>query len=397
MGFAMRILLTVIAGPHKGLEFAFDRHDTFLVGRSKHAHFQLPAKDRYFSRVHFMMEVNPPECRLIDMGSHNGTFVNGVQVLSADLKDGDQIRAGHTMLRLRVEQDKPQPAFTSPMPGLPEIPGYVLERELGRGTMGVTYLGHAVKDPMSVAIKVVTPRFPGTPTQIDDFLRSARLLLPIDHPHLVRLRDAGVAPAAVYFVSDYVLGESAIDILARDGALSIPRALRWADQILNALDHAHAKRFMHHDIKPANVLVSLVDGQEVVQLSDFGLARVYQAAPFSGLSVTTAMIEQASFMPPEMLFSYQETNALSDQYAVAAVLYHLLTASPLLDLPKERKRRYTSILRRQHVPIRERRPEVGVGLADAIHKALSRTPGQRFATIRDFRAALTAACGLAKA
>ena len=64
----MRVTLTVIAGPHAGTTFAFDRHDTFLVGRSCHAHFQLPVKDRYFSRVHFMMEVNPPQCRLIDMG-----------------------------------------------------------------------------------------------------------------------------------------------------------------------------------------------------------------------------------------------------------------------------------------------------------------------------------------
>src|SRR5450755_1251303 len=103
----MRIILTVIAGPHKGLEFSFDRHDTFLVGRSRHAHFQLPAKDKYFSRIHFMMEVNPPECRLIDMGSHNGTYVNGEPVLAADLQDGDQIRAGHTILRMNVERGGP--------------------------------------------------------------------------------------------------------------------------------------------------------------------------------------------------------------------------------------------------------------------------------------------------
>src|SRR3982751_5854146 len=101
----MRVILTVIAGPHKGLEFSFDRHDTFLVGRSQHAHFQLPAKDKFFSRIHFMVEVNPPECRLIDMGSHNGTYVNGAKVLAADLKADDQIRAGHTILRVKVMLD----------------------------------------------------------------------------------------------------------------------------------------------------------------------------------------------------------------------------------------------------------------------------------------------------
>src|SRR5437762_5293940 len=100
----MRVTLKVTEGPHKGLEFNFGRHDTFLVGRSRHAHFQLPVKDKYFSRIHFMMEVNPPQCRLIDMGSHNGTFVNGEKVLAVDLKDTDQIRAGHTVLRVKVVQ-----------------------------------------------------------------------------------------------------------------------------------------------------------------------------------------------------------------------------------------------------------------------------------------------------
>src|SRR5947199_2986459 len=98
----MRVTLTVIAGPHAGTEFTFDRHDTFLVGRSQHAHFQLPLKDKYFSRIHFMIEVNPPQCRLVDMGSHNGTYVNGVKVTAMDLDDGALIRAGHTLLKLSL-------------------------------------------------------------------------------------------------------------------------------------------------------------------------------------------------------------------------------------------------------------------------------------------------------
>jgi serine/threonine-protein kinase len=73
----MRLTLTVTAGPHLGQSFTFAAHDLFLVGRSKRAHFQLPNKDRYFSRVHFLVETNPPLCRIQDMGSRNGTFVNG--------------------------------------------------------------------------------------------------------------------------------------------------------------------------------------------------------------------------------------------------------------------------------------------------------------------------------
>src|SRR5690242_2104287 len=96
----MRITLTVIAGPLQGTEFTFAERDTFLVGRSRYAHFRL--KDKFLSSIHFMMEWKPPRCRLIDLGSHNGTYVNGTRTLSTDLKTGDLIRAGHTTLRLAV-------------------------------------------------------------------------------------------------------------------------------------------------------------------------------------------------------------------------------------------------------------------------------------------------------
>jgi eukaryotic-like serine/threonine-protein kinase len=393
----MRIILTVIAGPHKGLEFAFDRHDTFLVGRSRHAHFQLPAKDKFFSRIHFMMEVNPPQCRLIDMGSHNGTYVNGAKMLTADLKDGDQIRAGHTILRvqvLRVGPTMQAPATVdyepAPAPGaeLPRIPGFVLERELGRGAMGVTYLGQRAGDPSLVAVKVVQPSFQGSPEQIDDFLRAARFLTQLDHPNLIRLREVGGCPSGFYFASDFVPGLNASAIVQRDGPLPVKRAVRWTSQMLKALEYAHGRHFIHRDIKPANVIVAEIDGKEVVKLGDFGVARVYQNAPFSGLSVTAAMLDLAAFMPPELLFNYQEMNPYADQFSVAAVLYHLLTGAAALDLPKEDRKRYSSLLRRTHVPIRERREDVSPALAEVIHKGLTRTPNQRFADVGEFRQAL---------
>ena len=389
----MRILLTVTDGPHQGLEFTFDRHDTFLVGRSQHAHFQLPAKDRYFSRIHFMMEVNPPQCRLIDMGSHNGTYVNGAQVLTADLKDGDLIRAGHTILRVQVEQVSekgPKISFLSDPDAkvLPTIPGYALERKLGRGMMGLTLLGRNEGGTTPVAIKVVQPGVPGVPEQIEDFLRAVRYRAVLDHLHIARLHEASSCPNGLYFVSEYVPGINAAKIVERDGQLEIERALRWTDQILQALEYGHARHFIHHDIKPTNLVVAQIGGKEVAKLTDYGLARSYQAAPFSGLSVTAAMVVQASYMPPETLFNYNESNPLADQYSVAAVLYFLLTGAGLLDAQQTGQRRYTSVLHGTGMAIQKRRPEVPAGLAAALHRALSRTPSQRFANIAQFRRAL---------
>ena len=87
----MQVNLKVLAGPYKGRIFSFTQHDSFLIGRSRDAHLYLP-DDRYFSRNHCLLEINPPRSFLRDLNSTNGTFVNGRRVAHAFLNDGDRIR-----------------------------------------------------------------------------------------------------------------------------------------------------------------------------------------------------------------------------------------------------------------------------------------------------------------
>lgn len=101
----MRITLKVTDGPHQGQQFTFEGHDNFIVGRSEGVHFRPSHDDKGISRIHFMVEVNPPSCQLMDMGSRNGTYVNGAKVTTAPLKDGDLIKAGQTSLRVSVDAD----------------------------------------------------------------------------------------------------------------------------------------------------------------------------------------------------------------------------------------------------------------------------------------------------
>ncbi len=399
----MRVTLTVIAGPHAGRTFSFDRHDTFLVGRSCHAHFQLPEKDRYFSRVHFMMEVNPPQCRLIDMGSHNGTYVNGQRVLSSDLSDGDEIRAGHTVIRLNVQASQDALPVTTDLlshtpvplaPGVvPAVPGYGAVREQSRDGLGTVYVAKRQSDEQPVTIRTITPSRRAMASQLDDFLRAARLLLKLQHPHIVQLSDLGVVGDQLFFVYEHFIGIDAATVVKRDGPQPILRraALGQPDAASAALCPRPAFHALRHQAEQRDRDPGR--GREIVKLADFGIARLYQAAPFSGLSITGDVLSAAAFLPPEVLLNYQEARPAADQYAVAATLYFLLAGTHALNLPKELHHRFTSILKQMVVPLRERRADVPEALAAAIHRAMSRTPGQRFKNVAEFRQALLASRG----
>jgi len=99
----IQVILSVVAGPNRGQQLSFDRQHTCIVGRGPLCHLRLPGTDKFVSRIHFHVEINPPFCRLKNMSSSNGTFVNGIQVTEVDLKDGDIILAGETAIRVFIE------------------------------------------------------------------------------------------------------------------------------------------------------------------------------------------------------------------------------------------------------------------------------------------------------
>src|SRR5215471_5546995 len=110
----MRVILTVLGGRHQGQVYTFVGQESFVVGRAKKALFRLPKKDKYISRNHFVVEVNPPYCRLIDLQSRNGTFVNDQRIQQVDLCHEDIIRIGRSLLQVRLEDVPEVDAGVSP-------------------------------------------------------------------------------------------------------------------------------------------------------------------------------------------------------------------------------------------------------------------------------------------
>jgi len=394
----MRVSLTVTEGPNQGLRFTFEEHSTFLVGRALEAHFRLPENDPYISRIQFFLEINPPFCRLVDTRSRNGTHVNSARVATADLRHGDVIQAGRTVLRVSLEespgaapaqtleqQGSPPTTVSEAPEALPLIPGYELLRELGRGGMGIVYQARCTADGSLVAIKTILPAVQPSEDMLGRFLREARILRDLDHPHIVRFRDMGHTGQQLFFAMDFVPGIDADRLLEQQGPLAVGRAVHLIDQLLDALVHAHARGFVHRDIKPANLLVALEGGREVARLADFGLARTYQASQLSGLTMTGSAGGTAGFMPPEQVLDFRTVKPAADQYAAAATLYRLLTDMPLYDGAESNLDLMLKILQDNPVPLRSRRPDLPVALTAAVDRALARKPESRFANVSAFR------------
>jgi serine/threonine-protein kinase len=417
----MQIILTVIQGPHIGQVFVFDRHEHFLVGRAKHSHFQLPEKDPYFSRLHFMIEVNPPACRLLDLGSTNGTSVNGQAVTTVDLRHGDLIEAGDTTLRVTIQdratEDLTATAVKSPsgpesistqlfpesleavLRSPPEReplerdewspPGYQLRECLGSGGMGIVYRARRVSDDRDVAIKVLQPSIAGAPGETERFLREISILRQIDHPSIIRLWDAGEFAGRIYFAMELMPGDTAKTWVERETEpLKVAVAVGIALRVAEGLHHAHQQGFVHRDVKPGNILLRRSEGKLHVKLADFGLARAYQASQLSGLTLTGDLCGTPRYMAPEQITDARNALPATDQYATAATLYWLLTKRHTHEFVGEIQRDLHKIMLEAPRPIVQHRPDLPPRLAWLVQRALSRDPAARYPDMRVFADAL---------
>jgi eukaryotic-like serine/threonine-protein kinase len=396
------VKLDVVAGPHAGKSFAFDKHDTFLVGRGRDAHFKLNADDPYFSRRHFLLEINPPRVRVLDLKSRNGVLVNGHRVEMAELHDGDELRAGHTVFKLTVVQPNFEPATvelaqdTPIEPGgltttdtHPLVPGYKLGAELGRGGMGVVYRAVRQADGVEVAIKLIHPGTNATRKQIERFLREADVLRQLRHPHVVGFEAAGETPTGMLFLAmELVAGPTAEGILSEKGPLGLAVAVRIMSQVLLGLAQAHALGYVHRDVKPGNILLGRAGSKRLAKLADFGLARAYDASRLSGLTLQGELGGTPAFMAPEQVSHYRSVMPAADQYSAAASLYRLLTNNFPHDLPKGAAKQVVHVLTETPVSIFRRRDDIPEELGLAIHKAMSREPEHRYADVAEFRRAL---------
>lgn len=430
----MRVTLHVIAGPQTGRDFTFDQHDTFMIGRSEDAQFCLP-QDRFFSRHHCILEIAPPQCFLRDLGSTNGTFVNGIRVESAHLKHGDRIQGGETVLEVEVAGD--QSDFFAGVPGSSErtepsiitvaclncgvparaeasrpdaklsyvcdecrdklkknpqpIPNYQMIRVLGQGGMGSVMLARSVKDGNAVAIKTLLPEVAVSDQALKRFMREIEVASSLQHPNIVSYIEHGTHNGIVYLVTEYVTGMDASKLAKhRGGKLNYQEVVRIIEQTLAALDFAHNKGFVHRDIKEQNILVDGSYPNYLSKLTDFGLSKSYKQTGMSGVTMVGDVAGTIAYMPPEQVRDFKEVRPPSDIYAIGMTAYSLLTGAHALDISPKAGISETvkAIFEKPIIPISSRVPDVPNRVSAVIEMALAKQVDMRWRTAGEMRQAL---------
>jgi len=259
---------------------------------------------------------------------------------------------------------------------------YSLQRELGRGGMGIVYLARDVQLDRDVAIKVLPSHLARTGESRERFVREARTAARLSHPHIVPIHRVGEAGGFVFFVMSYVEGETLGERLRTKGPLPPADAARIMREVAWALAYAHGRGIVHRDVKPDNILLEAGTGRALV--TDFGIAHggVEQAPDTDPGKITGT----ANFMSPEQAAS-ERVDGRSDIYSLGVVGYLAVSGRLPFEAPN-----LPALLVRQATEsapsIVRAAPGIPSALAAAIDRCLARDPDERFADGETLAAAL---------
>lgn len=266
-----------------------------------------------------------------------------------------------------------------------QIGRYQIFEEIGRGGYAVVYRALDTASSREVALKVLKTSWSDDPKAIDRFMREAQVVAQLDHPNIVTIHDVGGADGRLYIAMKLLSGRPLNQVVQDDAPLSWDYALALIKQIAEALDYAHARKLVHRDVKPSNIIVS-DEGQAV--LTDFGTVRATEQATLSTGSTGNAIQGTAEYIPPEV-WEGKPATVESDVYALACVMYEMLIGRPLFAGDN------TPAVMMQHVLTGPKLPAawpkgVPATVSSVLTHALARKSDERFATAHDFAVALQA-------
>ena len=267
------------------------------------------------------------------------------------------------------------------------VAGYLLENLVGVGGMAAVFRARDERLGRVVALKLLA----GDEVVRKRFIREARAVAAVDHPHIIPVYEAGEAAGVLYIAMRFVAGDDLRVLVGREGALRPRRAAAFISPVASALDAAHDAGLVHRDVKPANMLVDTAPGRpEHVYLSDFGVARGVMAS--SGLTRAGQFLGTPDYAAPEQI-NGRDVDGRADQYALACVAYTLLSGSVLF----RREVPMAVLYAHLSVPpprLTAARPELPDAVNEVLARALSKEPDDRYDSCGAFADALREALGL---
>jgi Protein kinase domain len=267
------------------------------------------------------------------------------------------------------------------------IAGYRIDELISRGGMGLVYRATNVALHRIYALKVISPELAENEQFRERFKREMRIAASLHHPNVVGIHYAGEHEGMLFFVMDFVTGTDLREVLVKQGALDPNRAVDLLEQFASALDAAHRRGLVHRDVKPANILITVKDGEEHSYLTDFGLAKKFDTA--SGLTAKGLLVGTVDYMAPEQITGAR-TDARTDIYALGCVFYQMLSGK----VPYERENSLATLFAHVHEPP----PPLGGAVIDAhpafvsvLEQAMAKEPADRYLSAGDFAADVAAA------
>ncbi|MGK7944685.1 MAG: protein kinase [Microcystaceae cyanobacterium] len=429
-----KIILRIIEGKLIGTQFEFTDRTGCIMGRHPYCHPRLPDDQDHntISRYHCLLDINPPNIRVRDFGSRNGTYVNGRKIGQRkahqtpqegarmsfpeyDLKSGDQLKLSDTVFEVEIQGTKPilstieqkKPTATlhetqfnflnflknlrqkekreDKAQDLKILEDYQILQQIGKGGCSEVFLVcHQITGELA-ALKMLLPQVAAHSYAVESFLREAKNTQALNHPNIVQLKETGYYEETFFFTLEYCNHGTVEELMVqRGGKLSVSESLQIIFQVLDALIYAHNAEIpyvkqadgsiqksiglVHRDIKPANIFLLENQGEITAKLADYGLSKAFDLAGLSGQTLTGNKAGTPYFMCRQQVLNFKYVQPDVDIWAVAATLYNMLTGCYPRDL--ENKDPFLEILQDTPIPIRQRDATIPQPLAKIIDLAL---------------------------
>jgi pSer/pThr/pTyr-binding forkhead associated (FHA) protein len=428
----MTVTMIVTKGRDAGRVIRLEEGEARTLGRGSQADVTLG--DPVVSRLHCRIRIEEGACYVRDMGSRNGTSINGQRILEeARLADNDALSLGTEIAVVRITPDtrpdedaaEPTPASTPAVPieveerpsarlSGPELTfegreaetvqaGRELERQgeeerllgtvvggcriealLGRDDISSIYRATQISMERPVALKILSPAMNGDRRSRERFIGAARSGGKLNHPNIVRVYDAGEEKGLTFVAMEFVAGKSVRQILGeRTEPLPMAQAVEIGEQIAGALDYAHSVALIHGHVTADTILVTPLN---VAKLGEPGFVR---AADESGPlpSNLARRADELQFTPPEQLATPHSPTRQGDIYSLSVVLFFMVAGQVPFRAANE-KELVEKIRRGAHEPVRQLRRDAPDRLVRAIEGGMAAQVAQRFRRAADLLAAL---------